>query len=105
MNVRHVFVGELAFTIALFTTFIELTWPLRPCWAFPLLAVRAALPAAAMLAPVSRMGRMWAVTGAAGARLQIAACCAAAVHSVWRERRLSAAYARHVAAAAKHKQA
>ena len=55
MNVRHVFVGELAFTIALFTTF-ELTWPLRPCWAFPHLAVRAALPAAAMLAPVSRIG-------------------------------------------------
>ena len=104
-NTVVVFHYRLAFTIALFTTFIELTWPLRPCWAFPLLAVRAALPAAAMLAPVSRMGRMWAVTGAAGARLQIAACCAAAVHSVWRERRLSAAYARHVAAAAKHKQA
>jgi hypothetical protein len=100
-----VFPYRLAVAIALFTIFIELTWPLRPRWAFPLLAVRVALPAAATLAPISRVGRMWAVTGAAGARLQIAAGCAAALHAVWRERRLSAAYERHVAAAAKPKQA
>ena len=97
-----VFPYRLAVTIALFTIFIELTWPLRPRWVFPILGARVVLPVASMLAPVSRLGRLWPVTGAAGARLQVAACCIAAVHAVWRERRLREAFARHVAAANKH---
>ena len=100
-----VFPYRLAVTIALFTIFLELTWPLRPRWVFPMLAVRATLPVASVLMPVSRLGRLWPSTGAAGARLQFAVGCIAAVHAVWRERRLRVAYARHVAAAAKRKQA
>jgi hypothetical protein len=92
-SVVLLFPYRVAATVALFTLFIALTWPLRPRWALPLLAVRGALPVATVLAPASRLGRLWPATGAAGARLQAAACVAAAAHTVWRERRLRDAFA------------
>ena len=86
---------RIAVTCTLFTLFVALTWPLRPRYALPLLSVRAALPVVATLAPASRLGRMWPATGVAGARMQVAACCAAAAWALRRERRLRDAYARH----------
>jgi hypothetical protein len=96
---------RIAVTCALFTLFIALTWPLRPRYALPLLAVRAALPVMATLAPASRLGRMWPATGVAGARMQVAACLLAAAWSAYRERRLRDAYARHKQAGKRSKQA
>ena len=89
---------QFAAGIAVFTLLCAACWPLRPAWALPLLAARAAMPAlqAAGLLPPPLA---WPPTGAGGAALQAAACFAAATHVLLRERRLREAYRLYAAAA------
>ena len=89
---------QFAAGIAVFTLLCAACWPLRPAWALPLLAARAAMPAlqAAGLLPPPLA---WPPTGAGGAALQAAACFAAAAHVLLRERRLREAYRLYAAPA------
>jgi hypothetical protein len=85
---------------AAFTLLCAVCWPMRPAYALPLLAARAACPAL-VAANAARFGWLWPPMGrATGAALQVGAAAAAAVHGVLRERRLRAAFALHEAAAA-----
>jgi hypothetical protein len=82
-----------------YTLLCVVCWPMQPRYALPLLAVRAALPAAGAW-DTRRYARLWPFSTATGAAMQVAACVFAAAHTLRRERRMRLLFEQHTAAAA-----
>jgi hypothetical protein len=85
---------RLSWLCAFSTVTTHIAWPLPGRLAWPLLALRAALPLAAAALPDTPL---WLHTSPGGVATQAAACAFAAGVLTWRDRVLEPQYARQIA--------